>query len=290
MPDAATPDAPIWAPHHVRYLVMMLPNQSSRLKILADNKQNAGLKLEVFRSVNGYNTTETYATLAATRLRYHRLCHGFEAWGNLANYLTRYLAFADQVTQQVPFQLTLEDDVALQPAFKNYVKAAVKHFEPKFSTGQTDLVRFGGFGEGYLTSLQSVRRILDRMDEVGISHCPDEALNMGGQGLRLSTSGAGDYLGKVPWKLMREPNMGDISRTGCLSAIQRTSLRELTRDPRKRDFNATRHAVFSAPTARHLILPTTGKLATFLHGARCPDCTCLHGVVEQPPPRPLPPA
>ena len=51
-------------PHHVRLLVMMLPDQQTRRKIF-DSNRRAGLKVEAFRSVNGYNRTETAAVLGS---------------------------------------------------------------------------------------------------------------------------------------------------------------------------------------------------------------------------------
>lgn len=222
----------------VRVVVMTL---GRRQKLIDANKNvQASPRLHEFRSVNGYDPIATAAALAATPLPMHRLCGCFACgrWGTIANYLTRYNALVDQVTRQYPFQATIEDDMRFKPFFKQFLKEQAESFGPAMDKGTIDVVRLGPFGEGYLTSLQSAKRIVERMRVVGINGCPDHQMN-GGPPTALKVAEV-----RASWVGMIRTNNGDIARTACISRLQMQMLREQQREANRTQENSTRDTSF----------------------------------------------
>jgi hypothetical protein len=203
----------------VTYLALSL-NTSSRATFIATN-QRVVPGLRIFRAVNGFDKSEVIRSLAYSRLKYHILTYcaftRFGTYGSLANYLTKFFALMYQVQQRLPFMAMIEDDMALQPGFAAFVEAAARrhladtsrcrrrrHAAPRCD--RTDLIVLGAWGEGYVSSLESARRVVHSIREQGVPQNVDIMLNEGHAGPVARVSG-------TPWAHRVGPNLGDCLKT-----------------------------------------------------------------------------
>ena len=177
--------------------------------------------LTLFRSVNGFDKQETTRALANSHMKYHLMTYcsftRFGTFGSLANYLTKFYALQHQVSHRLPFMAMLEDDMWLKDGFGQFVEAAVKrHFAGHRGNDAPDLIVLGTWGEGYVTSLNSARRVLRSLQRQGIPQNVDIMLNEGHAGRAVRVDGA-------PWAHRVYVNDGDCLRTAHIG------LRELPR-------------------------------------------------------------
>ena len=170
----------------------------------------------VYPAINGFDKHQVINELKRSQLKFKDLCEGFKYWGNLANFLTRYKAFMYQVEHELPYQITMEDDVVLT---EESVRQMV---ELQSLADDYDLVQLGEFGELYLTSLKGATRLLKLISKHGIIKCPDQQLNDN----RIMN--ASKIKHKIRYKLKAKTNLGDIMQTDKMSAKDIRHLRKLT--------------------------------------------------------------
>ena len=169
----------------VRILVMTLGNRQPFVSLMREEAP----ELVTFPATNGYNRTETVRHLLDnTSMAYHEMCGSnmssdynrsgvryFETWGTLANAITRYRAFKAQVEDGIEYQATIEDDQMLTSGFSKLMSMAAERYFGHANA--TDIVQLGSWGEGYLTSHASAKRIVKGFDTHGLITCPDRQLN-----------------------------------------------------------------------------------------------------------------
>ena len=191
----------------IHYLVLTL-NTTTRRHWVHDLRRSLP-NLEVFLSVNGFDERATIRALAQCRLKYHINSYcgfsRFGTYGSLACFLTKVLALTSQVARELPFMAMLEDDMRLKPEFPAFVEQAVRqHFVT--SASPPEILVLGDWGEGYVTSLESARRVLASLRHQGVPLNVDIMLNAGHAGRALHVHG-------TPWVHRISPNFGDIQST-----------------------------------------------------------------------------
>lgn len=158
--------------------------------------------IELFQSVNGFNRDETNKAMVASGLLYHYLA--IPCYGSLACWLTHFACLQRQVKEEIPLLCFLEDDVEIYPEFESLCRAAASAFARDEGL---NLIRLGNWGEGYITCLESAKRIIGLLKEQGIRNSIDNQLNqMAGQAWHLPL-----IKNVKVWT-----NAGDIRRTEAL--------------------------------------------------------------------------
>jgi hypothetical protein len=191
----------------VHYLVLTL-NTTTRRHWVHDLRRTLP-NLEVYLAVNGFDERATLRALAQCSLKYHINSYcgfsRFGTYGSLSCFLTKVLALTSQVARELPFMAMLEDDMRLKPDFPAFVEQAVqKHFVT--SASPPEILVLGDWGEGYVTSLESARRVLASLRHQGVPLNVDIMLNAGHAGRALKVHG-------TPWVHRIAPNLGDIQST-----------------------------------------------------------------------------
>lgn len=172
-----------------------------------------GAWLEALQAVNGFNLTGACDAVVARTLRYHKM--GKPSAGMLGNWLSKYDALQAQIRDGVPYQVMIEDDLVVAPAFAQHVQELVRaHFGPGNANRpvreQVNLVVLGRWGEAYLTSLASAKRVVRRLRLNGIRRNIDIQLNDGSVGRTIKLPA---HLSRSYWNLTRATNQGDIKTT-----------------------------------------------------------------------------
>ena len=172
-----------------------------------------GAWVEALQAIDGSNLTGACNAVVARSLRYHKL--GKPSAGMLGNWLTKYDALQAQIRDRVPFQVMIEDDLVVSPGFAQLVLKLVRsHFGSDDSRRpiqeQVNLVVLGRWGEAYLTSLASAKRVMRRLRLNGIRRNPDIQLNDGSVGRTIKLP---EHMSRGCWNLSRATNQGDIKTT-----------------------------------------------------------------------------
>lgn len=198
----------------LRFMLLSLNTTSRRGSL---NRMQAALppgSTDMLQAVSGFDRRETLSVLARTGLVYHLNTYcgfaRFGTYGSLACFLTKVLALHVQVQRRIPYMAMLEDDMALLPGFAPFVQEQIAHL----AAGGVDLVQLGAWGEGYVTSLDSARRILRAIKQQGVPLNVDILFNAGHVGRVWRAVG-------TPWRNFVAVNNGDIQST---PHIKRTEL------------------------------------------------------------------
>ena len=132
-------------------------------------------QFELFQSVNGYKEEETLKELKASGLKFSNL-HDANSlrYGVLANFLTKYKMLEFQVEHEIPYICMIEDDVIINNKFVDFIYHQALHSFKK--DPKLNIIRLGTWGEGYITSLPSARRILKLIRHKGICENIDNQL------------------------------------------------------------------------------------------------------------------
>jgi len=131
-------------------------------------------EIEVFEAINVFDVEETTSALISTGLEFHHVLFG--NYGSLACWLTRYLCLEKQVKEGIPIMCLLEDDVCLYEGFAEMAERAAMMFD---IVADLNVIRLGTWGEGYITSLESAKRILAFLKKNGIRDNIDNQLRVG---------------------------------------------------------------------------------------------------------------
>lgn len=155
--------------------------------------------LEVLPSVDGFNKEKVETELAQLQVPFKWIEHW--NYGALSCWMSHYKAFKKQVDEKIPFMVCLEDDVVLNETFYPGVNALQHRFE---KDKELNIIRFGGFGEGYMTSFDSASRLLKILTEKGVIQNIDNQLRC--------HSGKEVHIPLIHW-LRCPTNCGDIGKT-----------------------------------------------------------------------------
>ena len=68
--------------------------------------------MEIFESINGYDSNITIENLKNMKLKYKHL--NFPTYGTLANFLTKVKAFKYQIKNKIKYMCLIEDDLILK--------------------------------------------------------------------------------------------------------------------------------------------------------------------------------
>lgn len=160
-------------------------------------------------------------TQRSCRHCWQHLLRRFGTFGSLANWLTKYYMLRQQVRRRLPVMAMLEDDMDLQTDFRAFVERMVRtHLLAKGlrravsgrrpESPEPAMLVLGPWGEGYVTTLASAKRIVRRMQQQGIPLNVDIFLNDGHAGSALR-------VGPVPWVHRMGPNLGDCLKTAHIA-------------------------------------------------------------------------
>ena len=127
--------------------------------------------LEVIPSVDGFDINKVETELAQLQVPFKWIEHW--NYGAVACWLSHYKALKKQVDQKIPFMCMIEDDVEINETFLPSINAIIGRFE---KDEQLNMIRLAGYGEGYVTSLESSHRIVNILNEKGIINNIDNQL------------------------------------------------------------------------------------------------------------------
>jgi GR25 family glycosyltransferase involved in LPS biosynthesis len=160
--------------------------------------------IKIFKSVNGYNIDETLNEMRRLKLKYVKLDNnGFTTFGTLANWITKYKMLKFQVDNKIHFICFIEDDLILDKNFNTYIHESLCHFKKNHVT--VNILRMMKWGEGYITSYESAKRVLEHLDRDGIVRNIDNQLRL--------RCGKEMGLQNAPMRLMVRGNNGDCLKT-----------------------------------------------------------------------------
>jgi hypothetical protein len=182
----------------MKYFVLSLC-KSERMKYIEENKKIIP-ELEIRNAINGYNIKETLNKFLEYDIEYKYL--EFCSYGTLANFLSKYECLLHQIKNNIDFMCFLEDDVLFDKEFKSFVEDKIQ----LFNDTNLNIIRLGKWGEGYITSLESAKRLVNIIKSNGIVHNIDNQL-------RVFSGKEIDFFGKTPWKLCVLSNEGDCIKT-----------------------------------------------------------------------------
>ena len=165
--------------------------------------------VKIFNSVNGYNKEETIKEFLDLNLNFHKLKIGpkndFNNYGTLACWITKVKFLKLQVSKEIPYALFLEDDAKLLPGFFDALDDQMKD-KWKMLDQEVNVIRLFQWGEGYITSLSSARRLLDVIKQTGVVDNIDNQLReRSGSELKLNFNNF--------YRKWVKTNEGDILKT-----------------------------------------------------------------------------
>lgn len=170
-----------------------------RVKYIEQNKKLFPF-IKIFKSVNGYNINQTLNEMNTLQLKYKDLDETFRTYGTLACWLTKYKMLKYQVDNKIPYLCFIEDDLVLDKNFYSYVNDTLIHFKKN-----VNILRMMTWGEGYITSFESAKRLLAHLSRDGIIRNIDNQLR--------ENCGNEVALENPPMKLMMKGGNGDCGKT-----------------------------------------------------------------------------
>ena len=185
---------------HIKYVCLSLQNPT-RMKLYEHNKKLLP-QLELVKSINGYNIPETVSEFRKTGLKYFGVDDLFQNYGTIACFLTKYKCLMSQIENAYPYLCFIEDDMLLKPGFERHVHQQVGVLERDKAI---NMIRLGPWGEGYITSLASARRLVDIIKRSGIIANIDNQLR--------KHCGKEVYAPNTPWRATALNGDGDIKKT-----------------------------------------------------------------------------
>jgi len=177
--------------------------RDDRMQFIRKNQQLFPL-IKTFKSVNGYSTKETLEEISNLKLKYVDLDNSFRTYGTLACWITKYKMLKYQVDNEIPFLCFIEDDLIVENNFYTYVSEALTHFK-----SNVNILRMMTWGEGYITSYESAKRLLEHLSRDGIIRNIDNQLR--------EHCGYEIALKNAPMKVMIAGNNGDSGKTKNLT-------------------------------------------------------------------------
>jgi GR25 family glycosyltransferase involved in LPS biosynthesis len=127
---------------------------------------------KIFKSTDGYNKDETISHFLELGIDFHQLSIGpnwnFHTYGTLACWVSKVRFFKYQIENKIPYAILLEDDAKLISGFFESLEELMNN---KWSLldKDYDVIRLFKWGEGYITSIASAQRILDKLKISGVT-------------------------------------------------------------------------------------------------------------------------
>jgi GR25 family glycosyltransferase involved in LPS biosynthesis len=200
------------------YILSLLTEERSRY---IDKTINLFPFVNIIQSVNGYNKKETIDEFLDLNLEFHKLKIGpkndFNTYGTLACWITKVKFLKFQIDNKIPYALFIEDDVKLLPGFFDSLSDIMLD---KWNVLDYDIniIRLFQWGEGYITSLSSAKRLFSIIKDTGVVDNIDNQLReKSGPELKLDFN---DFYRK--WV---RTNEGDILKTEPLDKYFFNSIR-----------------------------------------------------------------
>lgn len=168
-------------------------------------------KFDLIQSVNGYSEEDTLQALKESGLRFSNL-HDANSlrYGVLANFLTKYKMLEFQVEHEIPYMCMIEDDVIVNHKFVDFIYHKALNILKK--NPKLNIVRLGVWGEGYVTSLVSAKRIIKLIKQKGICENVDNQFR--------KYCGPEKNISKqcynIIYELASKPNSGDCLNTNFI--------------------------------------------------------------------------
>ena len=202
----------------ITFIALVLDSDLGRIEIFKRNKAILP-ELKLFRSVNGFNIMETqknleqelgldFNSLAPPGLLKNpeELKNHKPKWGTLACWLTKYKVLKWQVTQKIPYMCFIEDDLLLNKGFKEHCYNIAQNLD----NGDVNIIRLGKWGEGYISTYESAKKILYNLYSSGILMPIDDQL-------RVNEIEYFDSNVSVPWLLGVSSGAGPRARTNFIN-------------------------------------------------------------------------
>ena len=209
IPSPTESDIPSPLGYKIEYFIQTIGSKE-RVEIIKKNKLLFP-DFKILNAINGYNPEFTIFQLKLSKIKFINL--EFKTYGTLANFLTKIGAFKYQVENNLEYMCLIEDDLLLEPNFKEYIESNLHLLE------DCNMLRLDNWGEGYVTSIEGAKNILNKIYYYGI------LLNIDNQ-LRL-LSGKEIKLDDTPWTLQIEGNEGDCLKTRQISKNEIWKLQNL---------------------------------------------------------------
>jgi GR25 family glycosyltransferase involved in LPS biosynthesis len=147
----------------MKYFIISLNTQERHKNI--NNILKIVPEAEIFNAVNGYNIEETKNVLNNSKLKFIKLQDGFSTYGTLACFLSKYKMLQYQIINNIDYICFMEDDIIINTQFKYAMASAQKYLE---AYSNINIIRFCKWGECYMTSLNSAKRIINKIHYTGI--------------------------------------------------------------------------------------------------------------------------
>lgn len=167
--------------------------------------------IEIFKSVNGFDPDEVIKEFLSLNIQYHHLKKkdkSFHTYGTLACWITKVKFLRFQISNKIPYALLLEDDLKISDDFFLGFNAIMKNKWHRLDS-RINIIRLFKWGEGYLTSLESAKRVYSLIEKNGvIGNIDDQFREACGRELKLKFN---DY-----YSQLIETNCGDIAKTRFL--------------------------------------------------------------------------
>jgi len=179
------------------YLISLL--REDRIDIVNNNLKNHPY-FNIYNSINGYDIEHTVKEFKRSNLKYKSL--QFPTYGTLANALTKFNILKHQIEHNIEYMCFIEDDLELFVNFKDHV---IKYCNILYENPHLNMIRLGGWGEGYITHINGASRIVDLIESQGIIHNIDMQLRLHCKPELVAI--------KTPWRLLTATNKGDCLKT-----------------------------------------------------------------------------
>lgn len=158
--------------------------ESSRYKLIQKNKELYP-QIQTIKSINGFNKEEVIAALKDSNLKLLNI--HFKTFGTLACFLTKVMVWKKQIEEQIPYVCLLEDDLELNSNFLPFILSRLFILEDE----KVNILRCADWGECYITSLESAKRLIKLLERNGILANIDEQLWSSGEFVINSSRGGG---------------------------------------------------------------------------------------------------
>jgi GR25 family glycosyltransferase involved in LPS biosynthesis len=193
--------------NNINIYILSLLNNDKRKEIISKNKKLFP-QIKVIKSTNGFNKQEVIDEFNKLDTTFYQLNKykntNFNTYGSLANFITKVKIMKYQVDNKIPYICFIEDDLLLKPNFVSFIQEK----KDKYLKDNINMLRLDKWGEGYITSLESSKRILEHIKRTGIIQNIDNQLRENcGKELRIL---------KTPWELVVNTNKGDCLKTEML--------------------------------------------------------------------------
>ena len=152
----------------MEYFVLSL-DRGDRSHIFNKNKK-ALPELKLFKAVNGYDKQETILELKKLGVEYHNLDYPY--YGTLACWITKVKMLQHQIKHKIPYICFIEDDLLVS---EHYWRTFVTERARLINT-HVNIVRLCPWGEGYITSIESAKRLMKIIKKEGVKCSIDNQL------------------------------------------------------------------------------------------------------------------